>query len=64
VTEETPKSKFSWADWIERSVWTAFEAGLAIIVITDVSTWKAAGTAAVAGLIAALKTLAKARLGR
>jgi hypothetical protein len=63
VTEVSQK-KFDWGDWIERSVWTAFEAGLAIIVITDVSTWKAAGAAAVAAGIAALKTLAKARLGR
>jgi len=64
VTEETPKSKFSWADWIERSVWTGVEAALAVIVVTDVSSLKAAATAFAAAGIAAIKTLAKARLGK
>ena len=63
MTEVTQKN-FDWADWIERSVWTAVEAGLAVFVITDVSTWQAAGAAAAAAGIAAVKTLAKARLGR
>ena len=64
MTEETPKTKFSWTDWVERSTWTGVEAALAIIVVTDVSTLKAAATAFAAAVIAALKTLAKARLGR
>jgi hypothetical protein len=63
VTEVSQK-KFNWTDWLERSVWTAVEAGLAVMVVTDVSTWKAAGAAAMAAGIAAVKTLAKARLGR
>ncbi|SVD42195.1 uncharacterized protein METZ01_LOCUS395049, partial [marine metagenome] len=45
VTEVSQK-KFNWTDWLERSVWTAVEAGLAVMVVTDVSTWKAAGAAA------------------
>jgi len=58
------RSTFDWGDWIERSVWTAVEAGAAVFVLTDVGTWQAAGAAAGAALIAALKTLAKARLNR
>lgn len=64
MTEETPKTKFSWSDWVERSMWTGIEAALAIVVVTDVSSLKAAVTAFAAAGIAALKTLAKARLGR
>ena len=40
------------------------EAPLAVVVVTDVSSLKAAATAFAAAAIAALKTLAKARLGR
>ena len=61
---EVSQKNFDWADWIERSVWTAVEAGLAVFVITDVSTGQAAGAAAAAAGIAAVKSLAKARLGR
>jgi len=64
MTEGSAKKPFDWTDWIERSVWTAVEAGLAVMVVTDVSTWKAAGAAGFAAAIAALKSLAKARLGR
>lgn len=64
MTEETAKTKFSWADWIERSVWTGVESALAVVVVTDVSSLKAAATAFAAAAIAALKTLAKARLGK
>jgi|TARA_B100000586_G_scaffold63613_2_gene44015 hypothetical protein len=58
------KTAFDWTDWVERSVWTAVEAGLAVMVVTDISTWKAAGAAALAAGIAAVKTLAKARLNK
>ena len=37
MTEGSAKTPFNWSDWIERSVWTAVEAGLAIMVVTDVS---------------------------
>jgi hypothetical protein len=49
-------------DAFERAVWTAVEAGLAILVITDVATVKAAAVAMVAALIAALKTFAKTKI--
>jgi len=58
------KTAFDWTDWVERSVWTAVEAGLAVMVVTDISTWKAAGAAVLAAGIAAVKTLAKARLNK
>lgn len=57
-------SGFDWGDWFERTIWTAVEAGLAILVVTDVSSLKAAGVAAAAAGIAAIKSLAKARIGR
>ena len=56
--------KMDWGDWFERTIWTAVEAGLAILVVTDVSSVKAAGTARAAAGIASLKSLANARLGR
>ena len=56
--------KMDWGDWFERTIWTAVEAGLAILVVTDVSSVKAAGTAMAAAGIASLKSLATARLGR
>ena len=61
---EVSQKKFDWTDWIERSVWTGVQSALAVIVVTDVSSYKAAATAFAAAAIAALKTLAKARLGR
>ena len=64
MTEGSAAKSFDWADWVERSVWTAIEAGLAVMVVTDVSSLKAAGAAAAAAAIAAVKSLAKARLGR
>jgi hypothetical protein len=64
MTEGSPKKPFNWGDWIERSVWTAVEAGLAIMVVTDVSSIKAAGAAAAAAGIAAIKSLAQQRLAR
>jgi hypothetical protein len=62
MTEQN--KRFDWGDWFERTIWTAVEAGLAILVVTDVSSLKAAGVAAIAAGIAALKSLAKARIGR
>jgi hypothetical protein len=62
MTEGSAKKPFDWTDWIERSVWTAVEAGLAVMVVTDVSSMKAAGAAAAAAGIAAVKSLAKQRL--
>ncbi len=61
---EVSQKKFNWGDWIERSVWTGVQSALAVVVVTDVSSYKAAVTAFAAAGIAALKTLAKARLGR
>ena len=57
MTEGSPKKPFNWGDWLERSVWTAVEAGLAIMVVTDVSSLKAAAAAAI-------KSLAQQRLAR
>ena len=48
--------KVDWGDWFERTVWTAVEAGLAILVVTDVSSLKAAGTAMAAAAIAGIKS--------
>tara|TARA_B100000470_G_C19733994_1_gene365901 strand:- start:183 stop:362 length:180 start_codon:yes stop_codon:yes gene_type:complete len=56
--------KMDWGDWFERTIWTAVEAGLAILVVTDVSSLKAAGAAVAAAGIASVKSLAKAKLGR
>ena len=56
--------KMDWGDWFERTIWTAVEAGLAILVVTDVSSVKADVTAMAEAGIASLKSLAKARLGR
>jgi len=64
MTEGSPKKPFNWGDWLERSVWTAVEAGLAIMVVTDVSSLKAAAAAAAAAGIAAIKSLAQQRLAR
>ena len=64
MTEGSAKKPFDWGDWIECSVWTEVEAGLAILVVTDVSSFKAAASAAAAAGIAALKSLAKQRLAR
>lgn len=51
-----------WNDAVERAVWTAVESGLAVLVVTDWSSWEAAGVAAAASLIAALKAFARAQL--
>ena len=51
-------------DLHERAVWTAAQAGLAVVVASgagwvDVAVWKAAGIAAGAAGISAMKTLMK-----
>ncbi len=51
-----------WNDALERAVWTAVESGLAVLVVTDWSTWEAAMVAASASMIAAIKAFARARL--
>ena len=58
----TELSKFSMANWIERTFWTATQSFLAIFDITDLSTLTAAATAGGAALLSALKTLAQERL--
>ena len=55
-------AKFSLANWLERTLWTAVQSFLAIFVITDLSTLTAAATAGGAALLSALKTLAQERL--
>ena len=47
---------------MERAVWTAVEAGLAVLVLTDVSTLRACGVAALGALWAAVKAYAKTRI--
>jgi len=49
-------------DAVERAVWTAVEAGLAVLVIADVSSWRAAGIAALAAAIACVKAIAKSKI--
>ncbi len=49
----------SWSDKIERLVATAVQAGLSVLVLTDVSTVKTAVVAAVAAALAAVKAWAK-----
>jgi len=56
------KATFNFMDWAERTAWTAGQSFLAIFVITDLSTLKAAATAGGAALLAALKSLAQQRL--
>jgi len=51
-----------WNDALERAVWTAVESGLAVLIVTDWSTWEAAMVAASASMIAAIKAFARARL--
>ena len=49
-------------DALERAVWTAVESGLAVLVITDLTTLKASCVAALAALVAAAKSFAKSKL--
>ena len=46
-----------WTDMLERALYTAVEAFLAVFVVTDLSTLESAGTASVAALLSAVKTL-------
>lgn len=48
-------------DMLERAGWTAAEAFLAVIVVTDVNSLKAAAAAGVAAGISVVKTYAKER---
>ena len=58
----TELAKFSLANWLERTLWTAAQSFLAIFVITDLSTLTAAATAGGAAPLSAVKTLAQERL--
>ena len=55
------KAVFNFKDWAERTAWTAAQSFLAIFVVTDLSTLKAAATAGIAAVLAAVKTLAQQR---
>jgi hypothetical protein len=46
-----------WSDTVERAVYTAAEAFLAVFVVTDLSTTETAASAAVAALISVVKTV-------
>lgn len=46
-----------WRDTVERALYTAVEAFLAVIVVTDLSTVETAVSAALAALISAAKTV-------
>lgn len=51
-------------DVLERTFWTALQAFLAVFVVTDVSTAKSAGVAALAAAIAVIKGFAASRVGQ
>ena len=55
------KAVFNFKDWAERTGWTAAQSFLAIFLVTDLSTLKAAATAGIAAVLAAVKTLAQQR---
>jgi|TARA_B100000676_G_C18086579_1_gene855583 hypothetical protein len=55
-------TKFNWANWCERSCWTAVQSFLAVFVVADVSTLRSAAIAGVAAVISAVKTLAQERI--
>lgn len=46
-----------WRDTVERAVYTALEAFLAVFVVTDLSTLESAASAGVAALLSAVKTV-------
>ena len=60
MTEQL-KNFGSW-DWVERALWTAVQAFVAVFVVTDLSTLRSAATAGLAALISSVKTVAKDRL--
>lgn len=49
-------------DLFERAVWTAVEAFLGVLVVTDLSSWEAALAAAVGAGLSVVKTAAAHRL--
>ncbi len=55
----TAMTSGSWSDKIERLVATALQAGLSVLVLTDVSTVKTAVVAAAAAALAVVKAWAK-----
>tara|TARA_R100000963_G_C4645341_1_gene109547 strand:- start:5226 stop:5411 length:186 start_codon:yes stop_codon:yes gene_type:complete len=57
-------SKFNWGDWLERSLWTALQSGLAVFTLGDLSTGRSALVAGGAALLSAVKSLAKERLAK
>ena len=44
-------SKFNWCDWLERSLWTALQSGLAVFTLGDLSTARSAAVAGGAALL-------------
>jgi hypothetical protein len=50
-------------DLIERVVWTAVQAFLAVFVVTDINSAKAAGIAAAAAALSAIKGVAATKVG-
>jgi peptide subunit release factor 1 (eRF1) len=51
-------------DIIERAIATAFQSGIAVLVVTDLSTVKSALAAAAAGAISVVQRAAQRRLAR
>jgi len=49
-------------DLFERAVWTAVEAFLGVLVVTDLSSWEAAAAAGAGAAISVVKTAAQHRL--
>ena len=60
----TAMTSGSWSDKIERLVATALQAGLSVLVLTDVSTVKTAVVAAAAAALAVVKAWAKGALDK
>lgn len=50
-------------DIIERAIWTAAQAFLAIFTVADLSSAKAAGVAAMAAAISAVKSIVASKVG-
>lgn len=50
-------------DIIERVFWTAVQAFLAVFIVSDVSSLKAAGVAAAAAVLSAIKGIAASKVG-
>jgi hypothetical protein len=50
-------------DIIERIFWTAVQAFLAVFIVSDISNLKAAGVAAAAAVLSAIKGLVASKVG-